>query len=645
MIDFKDVSKGYGAQTVLQNACFRINEGERVGVVGPNGAGKTTVFSLIVGELTPDSGRVDVRKDARLGYLRQELNPQNVTMSLLEYVESGRADLASAHAEMDTLVNGFHEEDGGKRDYALARLGELQTHVESTGGYELSTRARQTLFGLGFTEEDLSRRFGQFSGGWQMRAELARLLVADPGLLLLDEPSNYLDIPAIEWLQTYLKTFGGTLAMISHDRYLLNSLTTMTLEIANAEATRYAGNYDRYVNERKTRYEQRVAAHKNHERKRAQVERFIERFRAKNTKASQVQSKIKMLERMDEIVIPSAIVSKGRIRLKAPDRSGQEVVRLDNAGLTYDGKRWVLRNINLRIERGEKVALVGRNGFGKTSLLRIIAGQLDATEGRRALGHKVTVGYQSQEFAETMDEEYTVLETVRNAGGEISEHDARSLLGGFGFSGNAVEKKVAILSGGEKVRLAFARLLINPPNFLVLDEPTTHLDVAARESLEDALCAFEGTICLATHDIAFLRRVATITVEMRPPCIERYCGGYDYYCEKTAPVPAVTQKDAVTKQSTGTTDRKAERRERAMQVQDFSRRRRLLEKQANEAEKTADRLTAEQAILITTLREGGKDIDYATTSKRLKEIQKEMDDATRTWDHATNALELLHAER
>jgi ATP-binding cassette subfamily F protein 3 len=640
MIDFIDVSKSFGTHEVLKDSSFRINDGERVGVVGPNGAGKSTVFALVRGEISPDSGSVELPKNVRVGHLRQEFNPHEVTASLLEYAESGRQDLNDIHAEIEKLEHEIHHDRVKDRNAVLAHIGRLQTMFEAGGGYNTRARAQTALCGLGLTEDKFLRPFNSFSGGWQMRAELARVIVSDPDLLLLDEPTNYLDIPAIEWLREYLKSFLGTMLLISHDRYLLNSLTTSTLEVANYQTEKYRGNYDYYVTERKLRYEQRLAAAKNQDRIREQAKLFIDRFRAKNTKATLVHSKIKMLERLEKIVIPQQIISPGSIRLKKPERSGQEVARLENIGLSYDGQTWVLKGAELSVQRGDKIAFVGLNGTGKSTFLRIIAGSLPPSEGTRTLGHNVVPGYQSQEFAETMDPDLTVYETVKNVG-DAKMQEVRTLLGGFGFSGDTVEKKVSVLSGGEKVRLAFARLLINPPNFLILDEPTTHLDIAAREALEVALKEFKGTICFVSHDIQFVRQVATSIAAMRPPAIRIYCGGYDYYCERMLaenPVAAIAEtskpKDS---------DRKIQRRERAELVQERGRRKKELATQLLAAEKLIDVLENEEKDLISRL-ESGSASDYAKINRRLYEIHIELPKALREWETISTQLEKLNAE-
>jgi ATP-binding cassette subfamily F protein 3 len=630
VIDFQQVSKSFGSQEVLREASFRANDGERVGIVGPNGAGKSTIFSLIRGQVTPDAGSIELPRGARIGHLRQEFNPHEVTEDLLEYAESGREDLHEILAEIHRL------HDAEQDEQTLNRIGELQTRFEASGGYQARAEAEAALSGLGFTDEDSKRPFRSFSGGWQMRAELARVLVAAPDVLLLDEPTNYLDIPAIEWLRKFLKGFNGTMLLISHDRYLLNSLTRVTVEIANVVATKYAGNYDFYAKDRVLRYEQRLAASKNLDRRKKEIERFIERFRSKNTKAAQVQSRIKMLEKMVDIELPQSVVSPGKMRLKDPVRSGQEVIRLEDVGFAYDEDRWVLRGVDMRIDRGQKVALVGLNGMGKSTLLRVLTSHLAPQEGKRVLGHKVAIGYQSQEFAETMNPDLTVFETVRSMGPNSSTQEIRTLLGGFGFPGETVDKSVSVLSGGEKVRLAFARLLADPPNFLILDEPTTHLDIAAREALEGALQDYKGTICVVSHDIDFVRNVADTIIEMQPPGIRRYYGGYDYYREKVdGEAPA--QADVAKKSAGG--DRKARRRERAQKVQALAKQKRKLQTQVTKHETRIDELENAQWALTERLQKGGENMDHEATNRRLSEIHDELNKVTVLWEQAAGELE------
>ena len=647
MIDFQHVTKRFGTQPVLLDASFRINPGERVGIVGPNGSGKSTVANLISGETSPDSGSISMPNDTSIGYLHQQIAEEHNRLSLLEFSESGVPRLQRLESEIANLETRLDGAEGPERAGLLTKLGELQTAFEHHGGYDLRHRTEAALTGLGFRPEDLQRKIGEFSGGWQMRAALTRCLVANPDILILDEPSNYLDLPAVEWLQRYLRAFKGTLILISHDRYLLNSLTNITIEVANGLAERYPGNYDHYVKERETRYESRIAAQRNQDRKREKAERFVERFRAKSTKASQVKSRLKMIERMDRVELPLRIVSRGTIRIPPPSRCGQEVVRLDEVSLSYDGKTNVLENIDLRIERGEKVALIGHNGLGKTTLLRILSGKLSPTAGRRVVGHNVVTGYQSQEFADTMDPAASVMETIKSQNAKLPEQTIRGLLGGFGFSGDAVDKKVAVLSGGEKVRLAFARLLANPPNFLLLDEPTTHLDIDARETLEEALRQYEGTLCFVSHDVAFVENIAERVIAMNPPGIISYNGGYDYYREKTQnspPPTAATSRTVFTESSTSSVDKKELRRQRAEARRAVAEEVRELRRTISRAEKQLEIFEDEQARLLEQMAEQDSSLDFAEANRRLAVIQGEIKNYTARWEEAALRLEEIGGE-
>ena len=634
MIDFIQVSKHFGPQEVLKAVTFRINAGDRIGVVGPNGAGKSTIFGLISNDIEADKGDVVLPKNIRIGYLHQQLNPHAVDRNLLEYTEDSIPELKTIPARIHELEAKMKEFEPVEKERALKQIGNLQHDFEHLGGYEMRARAEAALCGLGFKVEEFEKPFSSFSGGWQMRAELSRTLIANPDLLMLDEPSNYLDLPAVEWLQKFLRGFEGTMLLISHDRYLLRSLATATLEIAGGSATRYQGGYDYYLKEREARILHQLAAKKNQDREREQIESFVRRFRAKSTKASQVQSRIKQLEKMKTIDAPATVANLSRIRIGDPPHSGHEIVRLEQAGITYDRQRWIFQGLDVSINRGEKVALVGYNGMGKTTLLRILAGQLTPSAGKRVLGHKVVVGYQSQDFAETMPPGKSVFHIVKGQNPAASESDVRKLLGGFGFSGDTVQKKCEILSGGEKIRLAFARLFINPPNFLLLDEPTTHLDVNGREALEAALKAYKGALCVVSHDVTFVRNIAEHIIAIDESGVSRYPGGYDYYLQKqeergaggveqgagAAPAsptnPAPKGKDA--------------RKARAQQ--------REAEKALRKIEKKVDQLTEEQTALTEEMM-SRRDADFAAINTRLTKIQAEIRSLETEWEKTAEALE------
>lgn len=643
MIQFVQVSKAFGTQQVINDVTFTVNPGERVGLVGPNGAGKSTLFEMLAGGLPPDKGEVVRPSSLRLGYVRQQLYGLGEGASLLDYVENAIPELNVLHAEMEQLEARLPEVDAEERGRLLNRLGTMQTEFEHQGGYELKTRAETTLSGLGFEVSRFGDPFASFSGGWKIRAELSRILVSRPDILLLDEPTNYLDVPAVEWLRDYLKAYSGTLLLVSHDRYLLNSLTTVTLEVMGGRVTRYNGNYAHYVLEREARHEQLLAQQRNIDRRREQLERFVDRFKYKATKAAQAQSRQKMLDRLEEVEIPQVVVKTPKIVLPAPPRSGQEVVRIDDGYFSYDGKTDVLQGVDLRLERGEKAAFVGLNGMGKTTLLRLIAGKMALRRGRLVLGHGVAVGYQSQDYAETMDGGLTVFSTVRQVSGDRSDGELRNLLGGFGFAGDAIDKRVQVLSGGEKVRLALARLLLRPNNFLLLDEPTTHLDIYAREALEDALRDYPGTLCLVSHDIAFVRNLATTIFALSAGKVSRYYGNYDYYREKLREqdllrqgvvLPPPTLAD--TRLPLGRRDRK---REEAQVRAEFSRERRQWEQAVAAAETESEALEKEQAEIFDALSAARPGTDFAALNRRLAALKGDIEIAAGRWEAAAAALD------
>lgn len=647
MIDFTNVSKRYGTQIVLQDASFRVNSGEHAGLVGPNGTGKSTIAGIIAGDISPDQGDITLPNDIEIGILRQQIASEHLPLSLLSFAETGSMTLQKIEQDLHATEREMTESTGSERNNLLHSLGELQTQFEHAGGYEQRHRTEAALDGLGFTPPDFQRNMKEFSGGWQMRAALARTLVANPGILLLDEPSNYLDLPAVEWLQHFLRSYTGTLLLISHDRYLLNSLTSITIEVANGITERYTGNYDRYIRDRAARVDAREAAQKNMAKKLEKAEQFVNRFRYQATKASQVKSREKMIARMETVDVPQAVRSRGTIRIPSPPRAGQEIVRLEDTGFSYDGERWILQDINLTISRGEKIALVGHNGLGKTTLLRLLAGILPVGKGKRVVGHNVVMGYQSQEFTDTMNPTHSVLETVKQvADGSMREQTLRGLLGGFGFSGDAIDKRVSVLSGGEKVRLAFARLLVHPPNFLLLDEPTTHLDIAARETLEIALQQYEGTLCIVSHDTTFVERVATSIIGMQPPGIRPFPGTYSEYREKMASeAQPVKQPAAQPKESPDAPiNRKELRRQRAAERQQRQKETRELKRQISKFEKQIAIFEEEQEKILVELAEQSPQTDFEATNRRLGLIQSELSAYTKRWEEAAEALEAIDAD-
>ncbi len=652
MIDFQNVYKTYTGQDIFNNVSFRINPGERVGVVGPNGAGKSTLFSIITGEVEPDKGKVMVPADLRIAMLHQQLEAVDTTVGLLDFSCNAIPEVAQIHDRLQEIEHLFHDHpdlDPADKEKLLNEQGLLQSRFEQIGGYRLRHTAEAALSGLGFHDAQFSRPLKSFSGGWQMRAALARVLISEPDILLLDEPSNYLDIPAVEWLYRFLKSFKGTLLLISHDRFLLKSLAFITLEINGGAVNRYPGDYDYYVRERDNRYLQLQSAKENQDRERERLERSIDRFRSKATKAVQVQNWIRKIDHMEDINLPDQLHYSGAIRIPQPPHCGAEIARLEGADFSYNGKDFILKNIDLQINRGDKLAIVGYNGMGKTTLLRLLAGRLEPVGGKRVLGHNVVVGYQAQEFSELLPAEESVYDVVRAAlppGG-----DARmlmNLLGSFGFCGDDTAKPCKVLSGGEKIRLLFARIFVNPPNFLLLDEPTTHLDIAAREALQQAIAEYEGTVCLVSHDIEFVRNVAENIIAMVPQGIRRYFGDYDYFREKSeqeqrglAPLPGVRAKD----EDTGLADSpKEKRKERAKLRQEMQKEKKALETKVAGFESQIEKAEAEKAKLIASLAENAPGTDFAGLNRKLKELDSAIQQATGGWEEYALQLEAFMVE-
>ena len=646
MLDFRDISVHYGHQDVLSNVTFRVNKGDRVGVVGPNGSGKSTLFKIVLGEMSTDKGELIIEGSPRIGWTRQNPEPDNEGETLLEYSMRGVPGLSDIEAEMQSLEADLA--DPAK----LKRYGELQTLFEHLGGYDIETRVKVALGGLGFSVEEFSKPFKSFSGGWRMRAELSRVLASKPDLLLLDEPSNYLDLPAVDWLQKFLKAYDGTLMLISHDRYLLRTLTDIIVEVDAGTATRYEGDLDWYLKEREVRYEHLKAAKENQDHHREQLQRFVDRFRAQATKAAQAQSRQKLIDKIDDerIVLPKRYTQSGRLRLAEPPPSGIEMFRCEDLEFSYDGVRKVLDGITFNIARGDKVALIGYNGLGKTTLMRIIAGTREPTGGKAVLGHNVVPGYLSQEFAETIPPDVTVYRNAKNAWdahGGGPEKNFRNQLGAFGFDENDVEKPAGVLSGGEKIRLAFLRLFLSAPNFLLLDEPTTHLDLDGRRLLQDALQKYKGTILLVSHDIDFVRAVATSVLEITHDGLRQFPGGYDYYCEKKAQMTeapaAVPRKEE--RKDEGDEMRqltsKELRQQRAAERAKLAPKVKELKKRVETAERKIDELQAALDAASAELFNPTPDTDFAELNRKVRTLQFEIDRYTEDWEVAATELEEL----
>jgi len=535
MISFSNINKQYGKQLVFVDASFQLNPGEKVGLVGPNGSGKTTLFRMIVGEESADDGAVTVPKKLSVGYFRQDVEEMG-GRSVLDEAIAGSGRAGDLHHELERLQTALGDPDqADDMDRILARFGEVQEEYEHLGGYTLEAQAREVLAGLGFAEEQVDADVGKLSGGWKMRVALARVLLGRPDVLLMDEPTNHLDIESIIWLEQFLKSLTGTLLMTSHDREFMNRIVTKIAEIDAGEIVVYSGNYDFYERERAIREANQQAAFARQQAMLAKEQRFIDRFRTHAAKAAQVQSRIKALDKIEKIELPKKrqVV---KFEFRTPPRSGDQVAVIEDLRKSF-GKRTIYDGFSLTVRRGERWAVMGRNGSGKTTLLKMVAGALPPDGGDVRLGASLRLGYFAQQSLEVLDPDLTVIEQLQNDFPQDGIGSLRSLAGAFQFSGDDVDKKIRALSGGERSRLAMARMLYDPPNFLVLDEPTNHLDLATKEMLVDALKNFEGTMMFVSHDRTFLRGLGSRVLELggesgteRNPVV--YPGSYVEYVTK-----------------------------------------------------------------------------------------------------------------
>jgi ATP-binding cassette subfamily F protein 3 len=530
LIRLQGISYSIGIRTLFSDVTLVVAPGDRIALVGPNGAGKTTLIRILLGEYTPEKGNRIVAKGTRFGYLPQEA-AEKFEGTVLERAMEAHRHLLEMRTELDALYESMKDvaADDPRLESLLERAGELQHHLELNDEHTLEPEARRVLSGLGFMREDQDRPLAEFSGGWRMRAALAALLLTDPTILFLDEPTNHLDLPALEWLEEYLEEFHGGLVVVSHDRVFLDRVADEIVELDHATLTDYPMSFTRYLEEREARRERVEEQNVQLEKKIAQLSRFAERFGAKASKAAQAQSKRKQAERLraQRVVLPRR--PRGiRFHFPSPPHVGKSLLRLKDVHFGYD-QRDVIADASIEIERGEKVAIVGANGAGKTTLLRMIAGQLVPRAGEREIHQSARPAYFAQHAAETLDGKLTVLQAVEDVASDAARPGLRSLLGNFLFVGDDVFKTCRVLSGGERQRVAIARLLLEPTNLLLLDEPTHHLDLAGKEVLEEALVQYPGAVVVVTHDRSLMARVATRVLAVEDGKVTLYPGGYDDY--------------------------------------------------------------------------------------------------------------------
>ena len=678
VLTLSGIRKAYGGRVLFADATLQANRQDRIGLVGPNGAGKSTLFSLILGEESADDGEVILERGVTSGHLPQESAPvgdetviELATATTPEYTKLRRIIKAW---DANHPVEALHPEE--IHDNVHDRFHEL-------GGYQLEAKAKQILAGLSFREKDFDRPAREMSGGWVMRAHLARLLTHEPDLLLLDEPTNHLDLDALLWFQDYLKNYPGAILVISHDREFLNQLVGSIVEIRQSKLIRYRGNYDDYLVQREASEVQLLAAYKNQQREIAHMMDFVNRFRAKNTKAAQAQSKLKQIERMEKIEAPGGEDRKVSFSFPQPKRSGLKVIKLQNihyaygiarSGVSADRRHpigtdqnaalcrdaatpnHVYRGIDFEAERGKRIVLVGPNGAGKSTLLKILGGVLPPQAGTRELGHNAKAGYYSQYRVDMLDPANTVLEEALNTPQRVTEQFIRTLLGCFLFSGDDVFKRVSVLSGGEKSRLALVKLLLDPPNLLLMDEPTTHLDLSSIDALLYALDQFEGTLIFISHDVYFIRALANHVVHVNAGRLTHYPGGYDYYLDKTK---AVSARAALTSTggmssgnpnnsgrrgtpiSDGIVSRKNQKRLEAEKRQASSRARKEQQQTVHRLEKEIQQLEQQQAELTAelekpeTYEKSGRAMEI---NRELVEVQSRLAELNPEWERETTLL-------
>ncbi len=649
MITLNHVQKQFGGKVLFKDCSLQIGVRDRIGLIGPNGSGKTTLFRMILGEEPVDGGEILIAKGVTMGYLPQEVISFKGHTVLGEVLKS-LTHITSLQEKMKVLEEELSSMEDPKEQERLAKeYGRLQEHYTLLGGYGLEGEAKRILRGLGFKEGDFDRLTEELSGGWLMRIALAKILLQSPDLLLLDEPTNHLDLASLIWLEEFLIDYPGAMVIVSHDRVFLNHLVDRIAEIESQKIDLYHGNYDHYIKEKEARRQVLEATYKTQQRKIEQTQRFIERFRAKNTKSSQVQSRIKMLEKLERIELPEK-KKEIRFQFPVPKRSGYKVVEVKNLHKSY-GQTVVYQGVDLTLYRGDKVALVGPNGAGKSTLLKILAGVLDFEQGEVILGKEVTRAYFAQYQLDLLHPENTVYEELLSIATDESQTYLRTLLGTFLFSGDEVEKKVSVLSGGEKSRLVLAKMLLKPMNFLLLDEPTSHLDIPSRNVLERALKQFQGTICLITHDRHLINVVANKIIEIDQGTLHLYPGNYDDYLYKKQQTEKTVGKGEVEEREKPIKKRlkdmiKEERKKKAQEMDQYRRQLSSLEKRFNEVEKSLNDATQELDKLNQRLSDPNLYLNQNetyVTIERHKKVQEQVKELTRIWEFLALELEELKA--
>ena len=645
MVSINQLTVDFGGFKLFEDVSFLINPKDRIGLIGKNGAGKSTLLKIIAGHMEPSSGLVTKPRDFKIGYLPQHMNYTD-TRNVMDEVEQAFSEIKDLEREIESI----NQEIAERTDYEsesymklLDRLNEKTERFNLMGGANHTGLIESTLKGLGFEQSDFTRNTGEFSGGWRMRIELAKILLEQPDIFLLDEPTNHLDIDSIQWLEDFLKTYSGAVVLISHDKAFLDNITKRSIEISLGRIYDYKANYSRFMELRQERREQQLNAYKNQQKKIEDTEKFIERFRYKATKSVQVQSRIKQLEKIDRIEVDEFDKATLNIKFPAAPRSGTVVVKADKLTKSY-GDLLVLDEIDMSIERGEKIAFVGRNGEGKTTMARIIMNEL-AHNGKMDLGHNVKIGYFAQDQAERLDDSHTIFETIDLVAVGDIRTKIRDLLGAFMFSGETVDKKVSVLSGGERTRLAMVKLLLEPVNLLILDEPTNHLDMRSKDILKDALRDFEGTVILVSHDREFLDGLVDKVFEFRHHKVKEYLGGIYYFLEKKK----LENLNDLNLKSAASTQKSEEKTETAAKLSYEERKE--LSKKVKKAERLVEDFEAGIAKMEAKLEELTESISKPENAgdeqmfKDYHQAEKELANQMEEWENAQLELEELQEQK
>ena len=644
MISLQDICVSFGSFDLLTNISFLINDQDRIGLAGKNGSGKSTLLRIIAGLQLPSSGLVDMPKDITIGYLPQQMRIKDST-TIINEVVSGFREITELSEEIERCRKEITErEDYESEDYLRLcdHLAFIEERYSILGGNNYLAEAERTLLGLGFKRSDFERLTGELSGGWRMRIELAKILLKKPSVFLLDEPTNHLDIESIQWLEDYLASYNGALVLVSHDRAFLNNITTITIEISLGKINDYKVSWSEFVILRKERREQQTAAFRNQQKMIGDTEKFIERFRYKATKAVQVQSKIKMLNRVERIEIDEEDISSINLKFPPAPRSGTTVIETEGLSKTY-GSLQVLKDVDFKLIRGEKVAFVGRNGEGKTTFVKIIAGELDH-EGHITKGHNVRIGYFAQNQDELLNEDLTVFDTIDYiAKGEIRSR-IRDMLASFLFKGDDIDKKVKVLSGGERSRLALIKLLLEPYNLLLLDEPTNHLDIRSKDILKQALLKYDGTLIVVSHDRDFLDGIASKVFEFRNNSLKEHLGGiYDFLRKKDmSNLREIERKDKTIKNTNpDNKENISSNKQKYLEKKDYERNLRKLRKRGENSELEIERMEKEMLELNRILStEGNTERNTDLIYERYRKLEQRHYEEMLKWEQYTQDVEV-----